>query len=29
MTDLKPTMALVAELNDTHGVRQKGGKKYT
>lgn len=29
MTDLKPTMALVAELNDSHGVRQKGGKKYT
>lgn len=29
MTDLKPTMSLIAELNDTHGVRQKGGKKYT
>ena len=29
MNNLKPTMALIAELNDTHGVRQKGGKKYT
>ncbi len=29
MTDLKPTMALVAELNTSHGVTQKGGKKYT
>ena len=29
MTDLKETMALVAELNASHGVTQRGGKKYT
>jgi|TARA_R100000084_G_scaffold39053_1_gene15790 hypothetical protein len=29
MTDLKPTMALVSELNASHGVTQRGGKKYT
>jgi len=29
VTDLKKTMALVAELNHSHGVTQRGGKKYT
>jgi len=29
VTDLKETMALVAELNASHGVTQRGGKKYT
>lgn len=29
MTDLKKTMALVSELNHSHGVTQRGGKKYT
>ena len=29
MADLEHTMALVAELNQSHGVTQRGGKKYT
>lgn len=29
MTDLKQTMQLVSELNASHGVTQRGGKKYT
>ena len=29
MTDLKKTMTLVSELNHSHGVTQRGGKKYT
>ena len=29
MTDLKKTMTLVSELNASHGVTQRGGKKYT
>ena len=29
MADLEHTMALVAELNASHGVTQRGGKKYT
>lgn len=29
MADLKQTMQLVSELNESHGVRQKGSKKYT
>ena len=28
MADLKQTMQLVSELNESHGVRQKGSKKY-
>ena len=29
MADLKKTMTLVSELNHSHGVTQRGGKKYT
>ena len=29
MTDIQQAMALCAELNKTHGVKQRGGKMYT
>ena len=29
MADLKQTMQLISELNASHGVTQRGGKKYT
>jgi len=29
MTDLREAMSIVAELHKSHGVAQKGGKKYT